>query len=139
MLKQISESSWGQLTQTVKTNVIAGAAAGIALSVMHGIISVRPSQLQDRYDFAAEALTHVGTGAILGLLAATSTALAGIAVAGRSILVIAVPMVASSLVTSIAHKPANRFARALSEDVVKGRNRPSQTRARSDVRAASGD
>ena len=138
MLEQISESPWGHLTQTMKANAIAGAAAGIALSVIHGIISVRPSQLQDRYDFAAEGLTHVGTGAILGLLAATTTALAGVAVAGRGIiLAIAVPMVASSLATSIAHKPATRFARALSEDVVKGRNRPSQPQAHSDVRAAA--
>ena len=133
MLEQISKSPWGHLTQTVKTNAIAGAAAGVALGVIHGIISVRPSQLQDRYDYAAEGLTHVGTGAILGLVSATTTALAGVAVAGRGILEIAVPMVASSLVTSIAHKPANRFARALSEDIVKGRNRPSQPQARSDV------
>ena len=94
MLKQILKSPWGHLTQTVKTNAIAGAAAGVALGVIHGIISVRPSQLRDRYDFAAEGLTHVGTGAILGLLAATTTALAGVAVAafaGRGILAIAVP------------------------------------------------
>lgn len=133
MLKQISEGLSGPLTQSVKTNAIAGAAAGIALSLIHGIISVRPSQLQDRYDFAAEGLTHVGTGAILGLLAATTTVLAGVAVAGRGMLTIAVPIVASSLVTSIAHKPTNRFARALIEDVVKGRNRPSQPQSSSDV------
>jgi hypothetical protein len=133
MLKQITQGPWGPLTQSVKTNAIAGAAAGIALSLIHGIISVRPSQLHDRYDFAAEGLTHVGTGAILGLLAATTTVLAGVAVAGRGMLTIAVPIVASSLVTSIAHKPTNRFARALIEDVVKGRNRPSQPQSGSDV------
>jgi hypothetical protein len=85
-------------------------------------------------------LTHVGTGAILGLLSATTTALAGVAVAavaGRGILAIAVPLVASNLVTSIAHKPANRLARTWSEDLVKGRNRPSQPQARSNVGAAA--
>jgi len=140
MLEHISTSPWGHLTQTVKINAIAGAAAGVALGVIHGIISVHPSQLRDRYDFAAEGLTHVGTGAILGLLSATTTALAGVAVgpvAGRGILAIAVPLVASNLVTGIAHKPANRLARAWSEDVVKGRKRPSQPQARSDVRAAT--
>ncbi len=71
--------------------------------------------------------------------AATTTALAGVAVAGRGILAIAVPLFASNLATSIAHKPAKRLARAWSEDVVKGRNRPSQPKADSDVGAAAGN
>ncbi len=71
------------MTLQPKTNAIAGAAAGVALCVVQGIISVRQSRLRDHYDVdvVAERLTHIGTGAILGVLAATSTALAGVSVA----------------------------------------------------------
>ena len=136
MLKQISKSPWGPLTQTLKTHAIAGAAAGVALSIINGIISVRPSQLRDRYDFAAEGLTHVGTGAILGVLAATVTALAGVsvgAIAGRGILAIAVPMVASTVVIDSAHKRVARLVRSWSEDVVKGLKQPLQRQPGPDV------
>ena len=134
MLEQIPKSTWVHLAQTAKTNAIAGAVAGVALGVIQGAISMRRSQLRDRYDFAAEGLTHVGTGAILGLLSGTTTAFAGVAaaaVAGRGIVAIAVPLVASNLVTGIAHKPVSRLARTWSEGVVKGRNRASPPQARS--------
>ncbi len=55
-----------QLVQTAKTHAIAGASAGVAVGIVHGVIAVRNSQLRDRYDVMAEGLTHVGTGAVLG-------------------------------------------------------------------------
>ncbi len=140
MLEQVSRAHWEQLAQTAKTNAIAGAVAGVALGVIYGAISVRRSQLRDGYDFAAEGLTHVSTGAILGILSGTTTALAGVtaaAITGRGILSIAVPLVASNLVTGIAREPVNRLARAWSEGVVKGGNRPSQPQTRVDVKAAA--
>lgn len=122
MLEQISRAHWEQLAQTAKTNAIAGAVAGVALGVIHGAVSVRRSQLRDGYEFAAEGLTLVSTGAILGLLSGTTAALAGVttaAVAGRGILALAVPLVASNLATGFAREPVNRLARTWSEGVVK--------------------
>ena len=63
MPAQIARSPLGHLVQkTAKTHAIAGAAAGVAVGVIGGIISVRRSQVRDRYDVAAEGLTHIGTG-----------------------------------------------------------------------------
>lgn len=132
----VLQSPLTHLAQTAKTHAIAGAAAGVALGVVHGIISARHSRLRDRYDVAAEGLTHVGTGAVLGLLAATTSALAGVSVAafaGRGILAIAAPMVASHVVTGSAHGRVARWVRSWSEDVVKGLRQTSQRQARPDV------
>ena len=127
MPAQISKSPLGHLAQTAKNHAIAGAAAGVAVGVLDGIISLRQSKFEDRYDVAAEGLTLIGTGAILGVMAATVTALAGIsvgAVAGRGILAIAVPMVASTLVTDSAHKRVERSVRSWSEHFVDGLKPP---------------
>ncbi len=124
---QISQSRLGHLAQTAKTHAIGGAAAGIAVGVIDGLVSVRDRQIRDRYDAATEGLTHIGTGAILGVMAATITALAGVsvaAIAGRGVLAIAVPMVASSLVTDMAHERVQRSVRAWSEDFVQGLKQP---------------
>ncbi len=122
-MPEISTSSLRALAQTAKTHAVAGASAGVAFGVIHGAISIYNRQLKDRYDVAAEGLTHVGTGAILGVLGATATAVAGVsiaAIAGRGILAVAVPLVASSAITSSAHEPVERFMRSWSEDVVNG-------------------
>lgn len=122
----VSTSPLSDLAQTAKTHAIAGASAGVALGVVHGLISVRQSRLRDGYDVAAEALTHVGTGAVLGALAATVTVLAGVsvaAIAGRGMLTIAVPLVASTVATGSAHQPVERLVRSWSDDVVKGLRR----------------
>jgi hypothetical protein len=66
----ISDSPLGQLPQIAKTNAIAGASAGVAIGVIHSIISVRKSPPRDRYEVVAQGLTSVGTGAALGALAA---------------------------------------------------------------------
>ena len=126
MYPQVSTNPLRHFAQTAKTHAIAGATAGVAVGVIHGIISVRHSQLRDRYDVAAEGLTHVGTGAVLGTLAATIAALAGVsiaALAGRGILSIAVPLVASTVVTNSAHRPVERAVRSWSEDVAEGLRR----------------
>ena len=126
MLIYVSTSPGGNLAQTAKTQALAGASAGLVLGVIHSVNSVRQSQIRDRYDVAAEGLTQVGTGAILGLLGATSAAVVGVYVApivGRGILAIAVPLVASAAITSSVHKPAERLVRAWSEAVVKGLKR----------------
>jgi len=136
VLTHISESHLRHLAQTAKTQAIAGAAAGVALGVVHGIISMRDRQLRDRYDVAAEGLTHVGTGAILGVLAATSAAVAGVtvaAIAGRGVLAIAVPLVASTVVTGSAHQPIDRLVRSWSEDVVKCLKRTLEHQSSPDV------
>ncbi len=129
MPRQILQNPLGYLTQTAKTHAIAGAAAGVAVGVIDGIMSVRHNQITDRYDAAAEGLTHIGTGTILGVLAATVTALAGVsvaAIAGRGILAIAVPMVASTVVTEIAHERVQRSVRSWSEDFVEGLKQPAR-------------
>lgn len=122
----IFKSPLGELAQIAKTNAIAGTAAGVAVGVIDSIISVRQSPPQDRYDVLVQGLTSVGTGAVLGALAATVTALAGVsvaAIAGRGALAIAVPMVATTVATDSAHKPVERLVRSWSEDVVKGLKR----------------
>ncbi len=127
MLPGMSNISLKQLAQTAKTTAIAGAAAGVAVGVVHGIISVRRSHLRDPYDVAAEGLTHVGTGAILGVLGATASALAGVSVAasaGRGILTIAAPMAAGMVVTSSAHERVHHLARTWSERFVRGLKPP---------------
>ena len=123
---QISQSRLGDLVQTAKTHAIGGAAAGIAVVVIHGLVSVRNRQIRDRYAVATEGLTYIGTGAILGVMAATITALAGVsvaAIAGRGVLAVAVPMVASTLVTDRAHERVQRSVRAWSEEFVQGLSR----------------
>ena len=132
----ISKSPLGHLTQTAKTHAIAGAAAGVAVGVIDGIIAVRARQIRDGYDAAAEGLTHIGTGAILGVLAATVTALAGVSVAafaGRGIMAIAVPMVASTVATDMAHERVQRSVRAWSEDLVNGLKQPAQGAENADL------
>ena len=136
MPAQISKSPLGHLAQTAKTHAIGGAAAGVTVGVIDALISVRHSQVRDSYDVAAEGLTHIGTGAILGVLAGTVTALAGVsvaAIAGRGILAIAVPMVASTVVIDSAHKRVARLVRSWSEDVVKGLKQPLQRQPGPDV------
>jgi len=122
-------------SQTAKAHAIEGALFGAALGVINSIISVRQSQLEDRYDVVTEALTHVGTGAALGALAATTAGLAGVSVAGiagRGILGIVVPLVASSVATGSAHRPVERLVRSWSEDVVSGLKRTLERQASSD-------
>ncbi len=121
-----------QVARTAKTNAIAGASAGVAVGVVRGIVSLRRSRPRDRYDVAAEGLTHVGTGAVLGVLAAMTGALAGASVAaisGRSILAIAAPLVASTVATASAHEPVERIVRYWSEDVVESLRRSLERRA----------
>ena len=132
----ISDSPLGQLPQIAKTNAIAGASAGVALGVIHSIVSVRKGPPRDRYDVVAQGLTSVGTGAALGALAATVTALAGVsvaAIAGRGALAIAVPMIATTVATNSAHKPVKRLVRSWSEDVVKGLKRTLEREASPNV------
>jgi cobalamin biosynthesis protein CobD/CbiB len=132
----ISDSHLMQLTQIAKTNAIAGASAGVAIGVIHSIVSVRQSPPRDRYGVVAQGLTSVGTGAVLGALAATVTALAGVsvaAIAGRGALAIAVPMVATTVATNSAHKPVERLVRSWSEDVAKGLKRTLEREASPDV------
>ena len=128
MLPDMSDISLKQLAQTAKTTAIAGAAAGVTMGLVRGIISVRRSRLRDPYDVAVEGLTHIGTGAILGVLGASASALAGVSVAasaGRGILTIAVPMAASMVVTSSAHERVHNIARTWSERFVIGLKPPS--------------
>lgn len=132
----VSESPLRNLAQIAKTNAVAGASAGVAMGVIYGLISVHQSRLRDRYDVATEALTHVGTGAVLGALAGTATALAGVsvaAVAGRGILAIAAPLIASTVATGSAHAPVERLVRSWSEDVVKGLKRTLERQASPNV------
>ena len=141
MLTFISTSPQGDFAQTVKTQAIAGAVAGVALGVIHGVISVRYSQLRDRYDVLGEGLTHAGTGAILGVLGGASAAFAGVSVApiaGRGAVAIAAPLVASAVVTSSAHKPVERLVRSWSRSVVSGLRRISGRSQASSPRRVEG-
>ncbi len=128
----ISAMPLGDFKQTAKANAIAGASAGVALGLIQGIMAAHESPLRDRYDVAAEALTQVGTGAALGALAGTTAALAGVSVAsvaGRGILAFAVPLIASTVATGIAHAPVERAVHAWSEDIVGGLKRTLERRA----------
>ncbi len=136
MPANISIRPLSYFSQTAKAHAIEGAAFGAALGIINGIISVRESQLQDRYDVATEALTHVGTGAVLGALAATTAGLAGVSVAGvagRGITAIVVPLVVSSVASGSAHRPVERLVRSWSEDVVSGLRRTLERQASSKV------
>ena len=124
-----STSPGGNLVEAAKTSAILGATIGLAAGVFDGILSVRRNRSLDGYDIAADALTHVATGAVLGALGATAAGLAGIslaAVAGRGSLAIAVPLIASAVVTGVAHDPVDRLVRSLSEGAVKGVKRAFQ-------------
>lgn len=123
------QSSLSVLIQTAKTQAIAGAAAGLAYGAVQSIISVRRNQLRDGYDVATEGLAHVSTGAILGCLAAMAASVAGVsvaAIAGRGILSVAAPTVASAIVTSGGYARVDRVVRPWSEGVVNSLKRTMQ-------------
>ena len=129
LISHIPRSSLKNLAQIAKTHAIAGASAGVALGIVHGVVSVHESQLRDRYDVAAEGLTHVGTGAILGMLGAVTTAFAGVSVAavtGRRFLTLAVPLIASLAVTGTAQEPVERIVRSWSGNAVQSLRRALQ-------------
>ena len=129
MLTYISISPQIDFAQTAKTQAIVGALAGLTLGVIHGVTSARDSQPRGRHDVAVEGLTHAGTGAILGLLGGTTTALAGVLIApiaGRGILAIAITLVAGAAVTSSAQRPVERLVRSWSQHVVWGVRRAFQ-------------
>ena len=111
------------LAQTAKTHAIAGASAGVALGLIEGVIAVHQGRSRDRYDIAAETLTHIGTGAVLGALAGATAALAGLSAAGmggRAVATTTASLVASIAATSVAHSPVERVVRSWSEGVVSG-------------------
>jgi hypothetical protein len=95
----------------------------MALGVIRGIVAVRHKQLRDGYDVAAEGLTHVGTGAILGILGATAASVAGVsvaAIAGPGLLTRAAPTVAGTVITGSVQEYVDRFVRPWSYALVTG-------------------
>jgi hypothetical protein len=109
------------LAQTAKTQAVAGASAGVTLGLIRGVIYVRRRPLRDGYDVAAEGLTQVSIGAILGIFGAMAASVTGVwvaAVAGRGVLSVAIPAVASAMVSGSAHEPVDRLVRPWSEGVI---------------------
>lgn len=125
-----SQSSLALLAQTAKTHAIGGASAGLAFGAVQSVIAVHHNRLRNGYDILAEGLTHVGTGAILGVLGAMAASVAGVsvtAITSRRILTVAVPMVASAMVTSGAHQGVYRLVHPWSERAVNGLKRTLRT------------
>ena len=121
MLISTSKSTLKFLIQTARAQAVAGASAGMALGLIRGIIAVQYKQLRDGYEVAAEGLTHVGTGAILGILGATAASVAGVSVAaitGPSLLTRAAPTIASTVVTGSVQEYVDRLVRPWSNHVV---------------------
>jgi carbon monoxide dehydrogenase subunit G len=117
------QGSWSLIKETARTQAIAGAAAGAALGILRGIVSVRSNRMRDGYDVMTEGLAEIGTGAVLGAMsavAATATGVTVAAVTGRTVLTVAAPLVASALTSSLAHKRVDRQIRPMSEDFVHG-------------------
>jgi hypothetical protein len=118
-----SSSTLQLITQTFKSQAAAGAAAGVSLGVVRGIVTVRRHQLKDGYDVLAEGVTQVGTGAVLGILCAMTASVTGVtvaAIAGRGILAFALPVVASTITSNVAHGRIDRMIRPLGEDFAQG-------------------
>lgn len=129
MFISTSKSRLKLLVQTARAQAVAGASAGVALGVFRGIIAVRHKQLRDGYDVAAEGLTHIGTGAILGILGATAASLTGVSVAAITapgLLTRAAPTVAGTIVSSTAHERIDRLVRPWSNYVIAGLKRTFQ-------------
>jgi hypothetical protein len=126
VLSPFSSDTFKILTQTARTQAFAGAAAGVTVGFVRGIVSVRVNQLQGGRDVLTEGLTQTGAGAILGVLGALAASAAGVtatAIAGRGVLSIAMPMVASAVVTGSAHEEVVRAVRPWSEGFVRGVSR----------------
>jgi hypothetical protein len=120
------QGSLSLITETAKTQAIAGAAAGAAVGILRSIVFLRRTHLRDGYDLMAEGLTEIGTGAALGVLcgiAATASGVTAAAIFGRGILTVAAPVVASAVASSMAHQRVDRLIRPMSEDFVYGLKR----------------
>lgn len=123
------QGSWSLVIETAKTQVVAGAAAGATLGILRSIIAIRRNRLHNGYDVLAEGLSEIGVGAILGVLssmAATATGVTVAAIAGRGVLVVGAPLLASAVTSSLAHNRVDRFVRPISEDFVYGLKRASE-------------
>lgn len=117
------KGSLGLIVETAKTQAVAGAAAGATLGIVRSIVTVHREQLHDGYEVLAEGMTQIGTGAVLGILsglAASATGATVAAVVGRGVWVIAAPLVASAITSSLAHGRVDRLVRPLSADIVRG-------------------
>jgi hypothetical protein len=128
MASPVSKESLGFLTQTARNQAVAGIAAGMALGVLRGLVSVRRDPPRDGYGIAAEGLAHVSNGVILGLLGGMAASLAGVsvaAVAGRGVLTTAAPTVASAIVSFSAQDWVDRLVRPRTDALVRSlRPRP---------------
>ena len=125
----ISKDTLTLLAQTAKTRAISGAAAGLLFGVIQGVISARRNRLRDGYDLVAEGLTHVGNGAILGVLGALTASVVGVsvaAIAGRGVLTLVAPIAASAIVTGGVHTRVDRLVRPWGEGVAYGLKRALQ-------------
>jgi hypothetical protein len=119
----------GLVIETAKTQALAGAAAGATIGILRGIVSVRHHRLQSGYDVLAEGMTEIGVGTVLGILssvAATATGVTVAAISGRAVLIVAAPLVASAVTSSLAHNRVDRFVRPITEDFVYGLKRASE-------------
>lgn len=117
------QGSLSLIIETAKTQAIAGAAAGATLGIVRSIVTVHREQLHDGYEVLAEGMTQIGTGAVLGILsglAASATGATVAAITGRGIWIVAAPLVASAMTSSIAHGRVDRLVRPLSADIARG-------------------
>ena len=123
VFKFVSTPSFQQLAQTARTQAVVGAAAGVTLGAIRGFVLVRRKGARDAFQVATEGITQVGTGAVLGVLGGLAASVTGVSVtaaAGRGILAIAAPVVASAMITSNAHDPVARVIRTWSERLLDG-------------------
>ena len=115
--------------ETAKTQALAGAAAGATIGILRSIVSIRRNRFQNGYDVLAEGMTEIGVGTVLGVLssvAATATGIAVAATVGRGVMIVAAPLVASAVTSSLAHNRVDRVVRPMTEDFVNGLKRASE-------------
>lgn len=121
--------SMGLLIETAKTQALAGAAAGAAIGILRSVVSIRRNRFQSGYDVLAEGMTEIGVGTVLGILssvAATATGVTVAAISGRAVLIVAAPLVASAVTSSLAHNRVDSVVRPMTEDFVNGLKRASK-------------
>ena len=119
----------GLVIETAKTQALAGAAAGATIGILRSIVSIRRNRFQSGYDVLTEGMTEIGVGTVLGVLssvAATATGVAVAATVGRGVMMVAAPLVASAVASSLAHNRVDGIVRPMTEDFVNGLKRASE-------------
>ena len=105
-----------------RAGALVGAAAGLGVAAVVGVQAARGKRPADSPGGSTEALTEIGSGAILGAVGAVAAGLTGAGVAalvGRGL-----PTVMSTAAAAAVHEPVRRLSRRAAENVTARVRRP---------------